>query len=47
MFQFHFLNKTALHIAVETGNPEIVQLLLMREEIDVNVKSVISNKLLF
>ena len=30
----------ALHMAVEKGNPDIVQLLLNREEIDVNIRSV-------
>ena len=32
------LNKTALHIAVEKGNTEIVQLLLAQKNIDVNSK---------
>lgn len=36
---FYFIfNKTALHIAVEKGNPEFVQLLLAHEELDVNSK---------
>lgn len=38
-----YLNKTALHLAVESGNPEIVKLLLSREEIDINMKSIILN----
>lgn len=33
-------NKTALHIAVEKGNFEVVQLLLERKEIDVNIKAI-------
>ena len=31
----HF-NKAPLHIAVETGNPEIVKLLLLNENLDIN-----------
>ena len=40
--KFHFsdLNKTPLHIAVERNNTEIVQLLLLRPEIDINVKAI-------
>lgn len=33
----------ALHMAVEKGNPDIVQLLLNRDEIDVNIRSVLKN----
>ena len=33
-------NKTALYIAVEKGNIEIIKDLLNREEIDVNAKSI-------
>ena len=36
----NFLNRTALHIAVEKGNLEVVQLLLERKEIDVNIKEI-------
>lgn len=32
----HLFNKTALHIAVEKGNPEIVSLLLSCKDIDIN-----------
>lgn len=35
--------KTALHLAIKAGNPEIVQLLLNRPEIDVNSKSISKN----
>lgn len=31
---------TPLHIAVENGNPEIVQLLLTSKNIKINVKSI-------
>lgn len=32
--------KTALHIAIELGNTEIVRLLLKKEGIDINIKTV-------
>ena len=35
------IDKTALHIAVEKSNAEIVQLLLNRPEIDINFKSIL------
>lgn len=34
------LNKTALHMAVDNGNIEIVRLLLSIKEIDINAKSI-------
>lgn len=37
---YFFICKTALHTAVEKGNVEIVQLLLSRQEIDVNLPSI-------
>mgnify|MGYP002475902605 CR=1 FL=1 len=54
-FLFAFLNviskilviyQTALHIAIENDNIEIVQLLLTNPQIDVNIKASISNCLL-
>ena len=39
--KYFFLNKTALHIAVEKGDPEIVQNILMHESVDVNAKSIL------
>lgn len=45
-FAFFLFNKMALHMAVEKGNPDIVQLLLNREEIDVNIRSVFKFKIL-
>ena len=36
----HYIHKTALHIAIEKGNIDIVQLLLTNEKIDVNQKSI-------
>lgn len=38
------MNKTALHIAVEKGDPDIVQNLLMHESVDVNAKSILKKK---
>ena len=35
------IQKTALHIAVEKGNVEIVQLLLMNEKLDINILSIL------
>ena len=41
--KFSFLiNKNALHIAVEKGNTEIIQLLLSHQDTDVNVKTIIN-----
>lgn len=37
------MNKTPLHIAVEKCNTEIIQLLLLRPELDANVKAVFNN----
>lgn len=37
---FFIIHKTALHLAVEKGNPEIVQLLLSRPDINTNIASV-------
>lgn len=36
-FKSLFFYKTAFHIAVENGNREIVELLLSREELDINI----------
>ncbi len=38
--KYFFFNKTALHIAVEKGDPDIVQNLLLQEKVDVNAKSI-------
>lgn len=47
-FQFFFLlNKTALIVATEKGNAEIVQLLLSRPELDVNHISVFKKLFFF
>lgn len=35
-----FLNKTAIYLAAESGNKEIVQLLLAYDNLDVNIKTV-------
>lgn len=37
-FQFLLFNKTALHIACENNNVEILKLLLRRKTIDVNAR---------
>ena len=37
--------KTPLHIAIEKSYPQIVQLLLQHYKIDVNIKSIETNKL--
>lgn len=36
----YFPQKTALHFAVEDGNPQIVNLLVARKNIDVNIASI-------
>ena len=36
-----FLNKTALHLAVERNNLEIVRLLLQNPQINVNIKTIL------
>lgn len=42
LIKFHFhLNLTALHIAIKKENVEIVRLLLLRNDIDVNEKTVL------
>lgn len=40
MFIVLFFHKTALHIAVENENAEIVKLLLNHPKIDVNIKKI-------
>lgn len=37
---YNFNKKTILYAAVEKGDPEIVKLLLSKEKIDVNAKSI-------
>lgn len=44
-FQFLFYD-TALTIAIEKGDPEMVSLLLSRPETDINFKSILNPKLL-
>lgn len=39
------LNKTALNIAVENGDIELVQLLLTKDNIDVNIPNIIHHLL--
>lgn len=39
-FYFTYFNKTALHIAIEKGYVEIIQLLLQCKSIDINYKSI-------
>ena len=39
------IQKTALHIAVEKGNVEIVQLLLMNDKLDTNILSILSKNI--
>ena len=36
----YFFHKTALHVAIERGNPDIVRLILSQPSIDVNVKCI-------
>lgn len=38
-----FLNKTALHLAVERNNLDIVRLLLQNPQINVNIKTILSS----
>lgn len=42
-FSFIFFNKTALQVAIERGNPDIVKMILARPETDVNAKSILNN----
>lgn len=42
-----FLNKTAIYLAAESGNKEIVQLLLAYDNLDVNIKTVWKNNLFY
>lgn len=42
-----FLNKTAIYLAAESGNKEIVQLLLAYDNLDVNIKTVWNNNLFY
>lgn len=44
-FIISVFNKTALNIAVENGSVEIVQLLLTKKNIDVNIPSILNNVL--
>lgn len=51
---YHFCNeiskyfqKVPLHIACEKGNFKIVQLLLFRHDIDVNIKSILKHIFLY
>lgn len=39
-FLFKFFFKTAIHIAVEKENIEMIQLLLDNSKVDVNLKSI-------
>lgn len=39
-FLFVFIHKTALHLAIEKENIEIIQLLLNNDKIDVNSKAI-------
>lgn len=40
-FLIFFFNRTALHIAVDKENKDIVQILLAYPEIDVNIKTIL------
>lgn len=44
---FDFIYKTSLHIAVEKRNNEIINLLLSKQEIDVNIKSIADFHILY
>lgn len=39
---YYFLNKTALFIAAEKGNADIVKLLLKHPKIDINMISILT-----
>lgn len=43
---YSFNEKTALYIAVDDGKKEIVQLLLAREEIDINAKYILKKTII-
>lgn len=42
----HFFNKVALHVAIENGYPRVVQLLLTRGDLNVNIPSIKTKKLM-
>lgn len=42
MFFFIFVHRTALHIAIDKENMEIIKLLLENTNIDINLKETIS-----
>lgn len=46
-FIFDISQKTALNIAVENNNYDIVELLLLSEKIDVNIPNKIHKKIFF
>lgn len=47
IFYFTFWNKTALHIAIQKENIEIVELLLAMPNIDINFPLVLNQKNVF
>lgn len=46
-FKILYFNKTALHIAVDRCDSDIVQILLMRKEVDVNTKYIVLTIFIF
>ena len=39
-FNINIINKTALHLAVEKGNTEIVQMLLSNKRVNINSETI-------
>lgn len=40
-FNINIINKTALHLAVEKGNTEIVQMLLSNKRVNINSETIL------
>ena len=41
-----FLNKTILHYALERGNIKFVQILMTKDNIDINIKTILKQQIM-